>query len=58
MLVASGLEYVFASAIIFALGIPLFAGARNKMSKKEKVVSNNYRLSSCDCADADYYWKD
>lgn len=39
MLVASGLEYVFASAIIFALGIPLFAGAPNKMSKNEKWLA-------------------
>ncbi|MRN06598.1 amino acid permease [Lactobacillus sp. 0.1XD8-4] len=39
MLIASGLEYVFASAIIFALGIPLFASAPNKMTKKEKGLA-------------------
>lgn len=39
MLIASGLEYVFASAIIFALGIPLFVGAPNKMTSKEKGLA-------------------
>ena len=46
MLVASGLEYVFASAIIFALGIPLFAGAPNKMSKKEKWLATIIALAA------------
>ncbi|MCD7135102.1 amino acid permease [Limosilactobacillus rudii] len=39
MLIASGLEYVFASAIIFALGIPLFVRAPSKMTKKEKWLA-------------------
>lgn len=46
MLVASGLEYVFASAIIFALGIPLFAGAPNKMSKKERWLATIIALAA------------
>lgn len=39
MLVASGIEYVFASAIIFALGIPLFAKAPAKMTAKERWLA-------------------
>lgn len=39
MLIASGVEYVFASASIFALGIPLFLASPNRqtMTVKEKI---------------------
>ena len=38
-LFATGIEYAFASAIIFALGIPLYLSAAPKMKRFEKVIA-------------------
>lgn len=37
-LFASGIEYVFASALIFALGIPLFIKSVNQLNHRERVA--------------------
>ena len=38
-LFATGIEYAFASAIIFALGIPVYLVAKPKMRKYEKAIA-------------------
>ena len=38
-LFATGIEYAFASAIIFSLGIPVYLAAKPKMRKYEKAIA-------------------
>ncbi|MFR0771962.1 MAG: hypothetical protein ACLSH6_09630 [Limosilactobacillus pontis] len=35
---ASGIEYVFASALIFALGIPLFIKSADRLNHRERIA--------------------
>lgn len=40
MLIAAGIEYVFASTILFGLGIPLYLASPGKLTNKEKFVAS------------------